>query len=404
VNAAGEIVEAHYDQRFVSEALLALARTPTDVPLGQNEIEPTDPKITHYVRDVVRPLVARVVPGPIEIDELNNLVCRVGSGAASPSLLVMTYTTAQHGNYTDPALEGRVVDGADYGVEGECVAGKGTSQNKGALAAMLGALKIVADSGLRLRGTLVFAVNAESQSSHRCSVRIFAGDGVRADGGWLAIGIPRLVLGHRGRVDIHVTIRGEAGHSSEPHLGRNAIWGLAEALRRLRALQGGLTRQDPDLGGEQLEPYKLVTHPIAPHTMPGEAHLTLDRRLLPGTDADEAVDEVRRALVGMPPYEVMVDKGAHHLPYRVAPDAPPVRALRAAYRTVRGEEPEMGYAPFAFDAGYANARGIPTVMLGPSGPRGRTRGAEVLATELVPVAAVRDFAKIYARAILTLLA
>jgi acetylornithine deacetylase/succinyl-diaminopimelate desuccinylase-like protein len=397
-------VERRYDHAFAVETLLALARTPTDVPLGQNEIEPGDPKLTHYVHEVVRPVVERLGPTAVDADELNNLVCRFGSGAASPSLLVMAYTTAQHGNYTDPALEGRLVDGRDHGAEGECVVGKGTSQNKGALAAMLGALKILADERVRLRGTLAFVVNAESQSSHRCSVRVIDGHGLRADGGWLAIGVPWLVLGHRGRVDVHVTIRGEAGHSSEPHRGRNAIWGLTEALARVRRLASGLTGHHPDLGREQLEPYKLVTGPIAPHTMPAEAHLVLDRRLLPGTDPDAAVREVREALGEIPPYEVDVRKGVHHLPYQVAADRPPVPALASAYQAVRGRPPEMGYAPFAFDAGYANARGIPTVMFGPSGPRRRTAGADVLRTELIPVSEVRDFTKIYAHALLTLLA
>src|SRR5262249_22342216 len=199
----------------------------------------------------------------------------------------MTYTTAQHGNYTDPTLEGRLASGAQYGVDEPCVFGKGTSQNKGGLAATLGALKILVDESIPLRGTLLFVLNTESQSSHRCSIRLFDAHGLRADAGWLAMGVPRILLGHRGRVDVYVTIRGQAGHSSEPHLGRNAIWGLAEALGRIRTLGQRITeRRHPELGAEQLEPYKLVTSPIAPHTMPAEAHLTLDRRLLPGTDVD----------------------------------------------------------------------------------------------------------------------
>jgi acetylornithine deacetylase/succinyl-diaminopimelate desuccinylase-like protein len=397
------LVERWCDDRFVLETLQALARTPADVPLGRNEIEPTDPRLAHYVHDVVRPMVERLGPRTLAVDELNNLIAGFGADVASPSVLVMAYTTAQHGNYTDEALEGRVMSGAPYGVDGDCVFGKGTSQNKGALAAALGALKILADGAAPLRGRVVLVVNAESQSSHRCSMRIFDGHGVRADLGWLAIGSPRIVLGHRGRVDIQLTVRGAPGHSSEPHRGRNAIWGLAEALTRIRELKQRLTRQHPDLGGEQLEPYKLVTAPIAPHTMPGEAHLTLDRRLLPDTDADDAVEEVRRALGEIPPYELVVRKGAHHLPYRVPADHPVVRALADAHRAVRGAPPEAGYAPFAFDAGYANARGIPTVMFGPSAPVRRTEGADVLATEFVPVSAVRDFTRIYALALLSLL-
>jgi len=397
------IVQARYDHAYVVNTLVTLAQTPTDVPLGQNEIDPTDPKITHYVHRVVRPLFDRLDVGSVEIDDLNNLICRIGTGS-SPSLLIMAYTTAQHGNYTDPALEGRILDGRDYGTDGECVIGKGTSQNKGALAATLGALHILAGERARLRGSLTVILNAESQSSHRCSIQLFDGHRIRADAGWLAIGSPGIVLGHRGRVDIHIDIHGAASHSSQPELGANAIWGLHEVLNRLRAFRGTLNRRHPDLGGEQAEPYKLTTSPIAPHTMPAEAHLTLDRRLLPGTSPGEAVEEVRRVIVDVPPYAVTVTKGAFHLPYQVSADLPHIRALAAAYEAVRGDPPESGYVPFAFDAGYPNYRGIPTVMFGPSAGMRRLAGSDVLATELIPISEVRDFTKIYAHTILSLLA
>jgi len=384
-----------FDPTDVTETLIALARTPTDVPLGQNEIEPTDPKIAHYVHDVVRPMIESLDLGPVQIDSLNNLICRVGSGAPSPSLLVMAYATSQHGNYTDPALEGRLIDGQVFG--------KGTAQNKGALAALLGALQIIASQKIRLRGTLTVVVNTESQSSHRCSAQLFDGAGLRADSGWLAMGTRGIVIGHRGRVDVHVTIRGEAGHSSQPHLGKNAIFGLREALNRLADLRGRITRSDPGLGREHLEPYKLVTSPIAPHTMPDTATLTIDRRVLPGTDPADAVQEIRSALGDIPPYEIDVRAGATHLPYRVARDHPVVTALSSAHAAVRGEAPWIGYVPYAFDAGYANSRGIPTVMFGPPTQRRRETGPDVLASEFVPVSEVWDFTKIYAQAILSIL-
>jgi len=396
------VVHDRYNDAYVRETLVTLAQAPTDVPLGQNEIEPTDPKITRYVHDVVRPMFDRLDVGAVEIDELNNLICRIGTGS-SPSLLVMAYTTAQHGNYTDPALEGCIVDGRPYGVDGEVIIGKGTSQNKGALAATLGALRILAAAPSPRRGSLIVIVNAESQSSHRCSINLFDGHGIRAGAGWLAIGSPAIGIGHRGRVDVHVTIRGAATHSSQPELGKNAIWGLEEALHRLRAYKGTLTGRHPDLGGEQLEPYKLITGPIAPHTIPAEARLTLDRRVLPGTTPDEAVEQIRQALGTIPPYDVTVEQGAFHLPYQVSPDLPHVRALAAAYEAVRGRAPGIGYVPYAFDAGYANYRGIPTVMFGPAAEMRRLAGEDVLATEFIALAEVRDFTKIYAHALLSLL-
>jgi acetylornithine deacetylase/succinyl-diaminopimelate desuccinylase-like protein len=392
-------IDRYLDPDYVIENLVMLARTPTDVPLGQNEIEPTDPKLTHYVRNVVAPKITALGFGPIHIDELNNLTCRIGSGS-SPSLLIMAYMSAQHGNYTDPALEGRLMNARAYGDEEDCVFGKGTAQNKGALAAVLGALHILARIGITLPGTVTFVLNAESQSSHRCSVQLFDRAGLRADAGWLAIGTPGIVIGHRGRVDVYVTIRGEAGHSSQPARARNAIWGVRDALDRLVNLRARISKTDPDLGAEHIEPYKLVTSPIAPHTMPGEAHLTIDRRILPGTDPDAAVAEIRGALAGVSGYEVEVRRGVHHLPYRVPRDHPIVGLLSAAHAGVRGSSPWVGYVPYAYDAGYANSRGVPTVMFGPPSGTRREAGSAVLAAEYVPVSEVLDFTKMYAHAIL----
>ena len=93
------VIDEHYDESYVRDLLLRLARVPTDVPLGAFEIDPTDPKIQHFVHDVVRPEIERLGFGPVMIDELNNLVIRVGSGVAAPTLLFMAYTVAQHAGY-----------------------------------------------------------------------------------------------------------------------------------------------------------------------------------------------------------------------------------------------------------------------------------------------------------------
>lgn len=109
--------------------------------------------------------------------------------------------------------------------------------------------------------------------------------------------------------------------------------------------------------------------------MPDEAALTIDRRVLPGTDPDEAVAEISAALAGLAPYSVEVRRGASHMPYRVARDHPVVANLARAHAAARGEAPWIGYVPYAFDAGYAIFRGVPTVMFGPPTRSRREAGA-----------------------------
>jgi acetylornithine deacetylase/succinyl-diaminopimelate desuccinylase-like protein len=397
------VIDRHYDEGYVRELLVRLARVPTDVPLGAFEIDPTDPKIRHFVHDVVVPEIDRIGLGPVEIDELNNVVFRVGSGAASPALLFMAYTVAQHGNDTAPELEGRLMNARAFGLDEESVFGKGTSQGKGGLAAALGALKILRDAGVKLRGTLVFAVNNEAQSSNRCSRRIIDGHRIRAEHGIVAIGTPTLSVGNRGRVDIVVTIRGQVAHSSQPARGRNAIWGARAALDRIERVHRRLGRVHPRLGREQLEPYRLVFDPIAPHTLPDRATLTLDRRLLPGSSVEEAVDEVKRELADLAPFEVEVAASVFQLPAEVPDTAPIVTGLSAAHQAVTGRPAPVGTVQFSFDAGYACSQGIQTVMFGPTSAARGVTGTETISTEFVPISVVREFTKIYAHTFMTLL-
>jgi acetylornithine deacetylase/succinyl-diaminopimelate desuccinylase-like protein len=398
------LIERHYDEAYVQRLLVRLASVPTDVPLGQYEIDPTDPKIAHFAHRVVKPEIEQLGLGPVATDELNNLVARFGSGAPAPALLFMTYTVAQHGNDTAPELEGRLMNANAFGLNEDCVFGKGTSQGKGALAAVLGAVKILRDAQVSLKGTLILAVNNEGQSSHRCSRRIIDGHGIMADHGIVAIGSPLLSIGNRGRVDIVVTIRGQVAHSSQPSRGRNTIWGTRAALDRIERLHRSLTRTDHRLGVEQLEPYRLILDPIAPHTLPDRATLTLDRRLLPGTSVQSAVDEVSRALSDLAPFDVDVRAGAFQVPALGEETTPIVTSLADAHRRVTGQPAPIGTAPYTFDAGYACSQGIQTVMFGPSSQALGVKGTETISTEFVPVRVVRDFTKIYAHALMTLLA
>ncbi|MGQ0572056.1 MAG: M20 family metallopeptidase [Armatimonadota bacterium] len=387
------------DRTYLAETLVRLAQSPTDVPVGQTELAPDDPKITAYVRDVLGPALAEAGVPLVVLDDWNNGVGYLGPRDAPSALLLMLYTTSQHGNFTDEWLEGQLADGSAFGAPGPCVFGKGTNQGKGPAAAVLAALKALRDGRARLSRRLVVAVNTEGRSSHSCSMRLIDQHNVGAHHGIVCIGTGNeIVLGNRGRIDIRVTVIGRSAHSSHAHLGINAIQGAGDVLHRLRALT--FPRRHPYLGQEQLTVYKLVCTPIAPHTLPDRCELTLDRRLLPGTTMEEAVEQVRGALDGSGPWQVIVEPGAWMLPADVPSTAPVVEALADATREVTGRPAALQYAGYTFDAGYACARGIPTVMFGPSA-LGRTRGLanDVTATEFIPLSLVEEGAEIYLRAI-----
>jgi acetylornithine deacetylase/succinyl-diaminopimelate desuccinylase-like protein len=393
-----EFVERHLDRQYLVETLSQLARVPTDVPLGyQTLIQPDDEKLVHYVQDVVRPELVKL--GVYDLLDVppNNLVAQVGTRETDQSLLIQNYTVAQHHNLMVDPFSGKVANARTYGTDEPAVFGQGVSQAKAHQAVMLAVLKMLRDGNVQLRGRLYWAVNNEGQSSHACSEAIIGALDRRPAFGIIQLGTGlRLQLGNRGRVDVNVHVQGKATHSSTPHLGQSAIDGAYEVLTRLKQLHW--PDSHPLLGGRHAIAYKIRYEPLAPHTLPSDAYVIVDRRLLPGDDLDAATDEVRAAIGDLSPYQVTVERGVHMLPALVDADHPGVRALQAANLAVRGQEAESYYALGTFDAGGPCALGVPTVQFGASG------GVRLLGPDFVAISAVETEARVLAHVILTQLA
>jgi acetylornithine deacetylase/succinyl-diaminopimelate desuccinylase-like protein len=273
------------------------------------------------------------------------------------------------------------------------VFGQGVSQNKVHQAVMLAVLRLMKEADVQLRGRLYWAVNNEGRSSHACSYRII--DALEGMPGFCVVQFPTvrtIGIGNRGRVDVEVHLRGQATHSSAPEQGQSAIEAARQVLDRVAALRW--PEAHPQLGRRQAIAYKLRFEPVAPHTLPSDAFMTFDRRLLPGDDPDEAVGEIRQAIGDLSPYQLDVSSGPVMLPWIVERDQPGVAALAAAHVAVHGQEPGFVYRTGTFDAGGPAARGIPTVMYGTA------RGDFPVGTDAVTVRDAVDEARVLARFIL----
>jgi acetylornithine deacetylase/succinyl-diaminopimelate desuccinylase-like protein len=359
------------------------ARVPTDVPLGfQTLIEPDDPKLVRYVQEVVKPqLDAR-----FEVIDAgrNNVVLRLGSGSR-PRLLIQNYTPAQHHNLMDDPLSGDIVPGTQFGVGGDVVIGQGVGQAKCHQAVMVSVVNALGRLGLNLRGTLYWSINNEGRSSHECTSLIL--DAIASEIDFCVIQLDTrlaISLGNRGRVDVDVEIKGKAAHSSTPDDGASAIDGAYEVMTRLRRLRW--PDSHPLLGSRQAVPYKIDFFPVAPHTLPEVAQMTVDRRLLPGDDVEAATDEIRSSLRDIAPYEVTVQRGVYMLPSLTDDREPWVLALQDGIERT-GRAASTIYSRGAFDAGATTSRGIPTVMFGAGGDGHWPTGVDFVSVEDVTVEA-----------------
>lgn len=387
-----------FDRGYLVDTLSRLARIPTDVPLGyETFMEPDDPKLERYVQHVIRPELVRLGIYDLIDAGRNNLIARFGNGESGRSLLIMNYTPAQHHNLMEDRFSGKIANARDFGINEPAVFGQGVSQNKAHQAVMLAVLKALADARVKLRGRLYWAVNNEGRSSHACSDEIIEALDVKPNFGVIQIGTGlRLSLGNRGRVDVLVHVRGKAIHSSEPELGLSAIDGANEVINRLKRLEW--PDRHPILGGRHAVVYKIRYEPLAPHTLPSDAYLTVDRRLLPCDSPVKAAEEIREVIGDLHPFEVSVRPDVFMLPALVDPHDEGVREMISSHTGVAGEAPELIYGQGTFDAGGPCAHGIPTVMYGASG------GVGLLGPDFVPISAVETEARVLAQMIVSYLA
>jgi acetylornithine deacetylase/succinyl-diaminopimelate desuccinylase-like protein len=360
-------------------------------------MEPDDPKLVHYVQGVVRPELERIGV-PEVIDAGNNLVAAFGPLGTGRSVLIQSYCVSQHHNLMEGPFTGKVESAVAYGFDELAVFGMGVSQNKAHQAVLLAVFKLLVDTGARPGGRLFWSVNCEGRSSHACTAAIL--EALPEKPGFCVVqygsGL-RMSLGNRGRVDVNVHVRGKSTHSSVPQAGLSAIDGANEVMNRLKTLTWPDTH--PILGGRQAVVYKLAFEPLAPHTLPSDAYLTIDRRLLPGEEPESAAGEIRQHLGDMAPYGLTVEPGVFMLPALVAPDEPYVRAFQAANQIIRGHRAQEYHHGGTYDAGGTASAGIPTIMFGAACPVPGLTGVD-----FVTVADMETEASVLAELVLTQLA
>ena len=217
-----------FDERFANDMTVALAREPAEVPMGTEVfIAPDHPKLIHYVQEVLRPRFVEIGATDLIEADGNQFIARMGGGDG-PALLIQVYTPVQHHNQMADPWSGKIAHAEKWGIDEPCVFGQGVSQNKAHQAIALGLLKLLNDHAVALRGTLYVAVNNEGRSSHACSEAILAALPEKPEFAILLTNTDRRIsMGNRGRVDVNITLRGKAVHSSVPQTGLSAIDGAS---------------------------------------------------------------------------------------------------------------------------------------------------------------------------------
>jgi putative selenium metabolism hydrolase len=323
--------------------------------------------------------VAQIVLGEMKrlgfdrawVDENGSAIGLIEGARPGPTLLFDAHTD------TVGIAPGSVWTREPFGakIADSCLYGRGATDMKGALAAMLHAAGSVDKS--KLGGKIVISASVMEEVYEGGALKTIM-DEVKPD--FVVIGEAselNLVRGGRGRAEIHLETIGKPSHSSSPHLGINAIHLMMKVIEAVDKIELG---EHPLLGPVIFALTDIISEPYPAYSViPAHCKATYDRRLLPG----ETVEGVLGDITSLPElkdinFNAKIAEGEHqaytgkvltcnkffpaweldenHFFVQKA-----MRGLRAS-----GLDPDMRAYRFCTNAAYSiGVAGVPTIGFGP---------------------------------------
>jgi acetylornithine deacetylase len=248
--------------------------------------------------------------------------------------------------------------------------GRGAQDMKGGVAAMIGAARIVAESGGLPSGRLVVAsVIDEEHASLGADALVTR---FRADAGVVTEPTDLdVAVAHKGFQWVEIETRGRAAHGSRPRDGRDAIFRMGRVLTALEALDRRLQagRAHPLLGTASLHA-SIIAGGRELSSYPEQCTLELERRTLPGESDRAALDEAEEILAAIrrddPEVEARATLTFGRSPYEVG-EGHPLPAMLVDAAAGLGHTARQVGMTFWTDAAILGAAGIPSVLFGPGG-------------------------------------
>lgn len=333
----------------VTDLLAELVACPSINPKG---VAPTGPP---YGEAGMVELLAKLLRGwggQVQIVETapgrpNVLACFPGKNPKRSLLLDAHTDVVAVDGMIIPPFKPTIRDGKLYG--------RGASDTKGPMAAMLLGLKRILDEDGQPPVTVWFAGTCNEELGATGAAALMA-SGFRADMAVVAEPTSfKIVYTHKGALRAVLETAGIAAHSSMPHLGINAIYKMLPVITRLEKMTYTVTH--PKLGAPTLS-VGTITGGSQVNIVPASCRIEVDRRLLPG----ETREEIVRQFIGSDDVTCTVTE--FYPPFEESLDSPVIRLVADASRRLLGYA-EFIAPPYATNAGAYKAAGIPSVIFGP---------------------------------------
>lgn len=188
-------------------------------------------------------------------------------------------------------------DPFDGAIRDARVYGRGAVDDKATLAIMLGLLEEMQQNRQQPAANLLILATADEE---------VGATGAPAGAAWLkrqGITVDQMIVaeptlcapihGHKGVVRLTFTVEGKAAHSSQPHLGENAIVSAAAIIDAMQREHERLQTLAPTPLGSAMLTVTQINGGTGINVVPDHCTISIDRRVIDGEDAQELASEMQ---------------------------------------------------------------------------------------------------------------
>jgi len=311
-----------------------------------------------------------------------NVIGRLKSGTSRRHILLGPHldTVSVAGMTIDP-FAGSIKDGKIWG--------RGASDAKGPIAAILVALSLLVQERRHTGHTDIWFIGLMGEESANRGIAylmesdFFVKKGVKFDFG--IAGEPtdlKIVYRHKGALWLKIRTRGKSCHAACPELGENAILKIRRAMDfTTQELSQAYAHLEDDLLGRPTFSLTTIRGGSKVNIIPDFCEMEVDHRSVPRQSHAEVVKRIREAL---PECEVEIISDCP--PMDTPVDNPYIQKLAdVLQRHAPGTERNAFFAgaPWYADCSLMSRKGIPAIAFGPgSGNQAHTKDEYVEVAEL----------------------
>lgn len=358
------------------EELLKLTQDLIRIP-SHTVYENREKEVAAYIADILEREGIEYCFQGADGDRCNVLATIRGNGTGKSLMLNGHMDTVPVAGMDDP-FNPVIVDGNMYG--------RGSSDMKSGLAAMLYAVLTVHRMKVPLNGDLVLAGVIDEEAAKSTGSRVIAEKGPITD--YAIIGEPSSlypIIAHKGIDYFQIDFHGKAAHSSRPENGANAIYAAADFISAVKAVlipefdnlsHPYLGKPTINVGlmcgsAEINKPFLLQQSETFAGVVPDEASVFIDVRWIPGQSIPQIQSQLQALADSILPKNPGISAEVNYIPLpRPAMEISPEEALpQAILESISQVSPETaefkGLSGFMDSGILYGVAGILSMVFGP---------------------------------------